>query len=396
MALLHCISKLHSYGYSCPLRAIHINHGTRVGQKREEQMVLEYCKSLGVEVQSTMLEGLDPERNFEFEARKLRYQAMRSFARPGEIIALGHHIDDSFEWSILQSLRSSNLEGSLGIPVRNGIIARPFMCVTKAQIRRYVEAHDLPFLEDPTNESLRYERNYIRAQIAQGFAGRYPKYLKHYVRRQNELARRLGKHISLTNQSDFEIFYGQDHAQIVSFEPEFNPSGLEQKIILAMNHVLPNGRGTLSGQIAKIIQAMKNHKSGPLSLAKGVKVYMGHNHLLVCSPKYRVPDREFAEDFALETNRFLFKEFTLDEYKHTLEKLFQTKRVGDVWPLWVVVRQKRFNMESSRTHSLWPKLHKEASVAGQGALIAAIKLFRYWSKPKNRKSRLSLRFLLSL
>lgn len=398
MALLFCLKEIQSYGYSFSLQAIHINHGTRAEQIQEEELVRRYCHELNIELHVAKLSGLDANRNFEFEARKKRYEAMRSLTAPGDSLVLGHHIDDSFEWTLLQNLRSSSLEGSLGIPARNGAVVRPFMCVTKAQIKRYIDAHDLPFLEDPTNEHTRYERNYIRAQISEGFAERYPKYLKHYVHRQNELARRLGKHVSLKDQSDFKIFYGEGRAEIISFNGEFNPSGLEFRILQAMNFLLPNGRGSLSSQIAKIIQAMKNHKSGPFTLSKGVLVYLSHNHLLLCRPSYigDSTDEAFASSFLDEENKYLFKEFTYEQYLRLLKELYRSQKVRHVWPLWVVVGHRRFNIERSKKHPLWPKLHRSAAQSKQGELIAAIKLLKYWAKPKNRSKRLSLRLLLSL
>ncbi|MEX1100036.1 MAG: tRNA lysidine(34) synthetase TilS, partial [Bacteriovoracaceae bacterium] len=398
MALLHCLSQFKSFGYSLRLEVIHINHGTRVDQKQEADLVRTYSSHLGARCQTVTLSGLNVHKNFEFEARQKRYEAMRSRAQRGDCLVLGHHIDDSFEWSILQSLRSSNVESSLGIPVVNGIVARPFMCVTKAQIKKYVDAYDLPYLEDPTNEMTRYERNYIRSQISHGFASRYPKYLKHYVHRHNELARRLGKHIKLKEQSDFDIVFGKNQVEIISFEEGFNPSGLEFRILQAMNYLLPEGRGSLSEQMAKIIQAMKNHKSGPFTLAKGVRVYISANHLLICAPAYQSLDKELALSCSEESNRYRFKEFQFKEYLQLLKNAYKTKNIEGVWPLWVIVRQKRFNTESPAAHPLWPALFKrfEKNKKKGETIIPAVKLLKYWAKPQNRHKRLSLRLLLSL
>jgi tRNA(Ile)-lysidine synthase len=133
-----------------------------------------------------------------------------------EKIVLAHHIDDSFEWTLLQSLRSSNIEGLVGIPLLNGKVIRPFMCVTKAQIGKFVQAFDLPFIEDPTNESLKYERNYIRNEVIPAFSDRYKQYLKHYVYRHNEISRRLGMHLLDRNRSYFEIVKGSQSVLIYS------------------------------------------------------------------------------------------------------------------------------------------------------------------------------------
>lgn len=401
MALAHVLSELCSFGYSLGLMAVHVNHATRNGQKKEEELVRRYCENLGIEFKSSRLEGLDPNRNFEHEARKLRYQALRSFLRPNDFLVLGHHIDDSFEWSLLQNFRSSNLDGSLGIPVKNGEVIRPFMCVTKAQILRYARLCDLPFLDDPTNESMRHERNYIRKQIGLAFASKYPKYLKHYVHRQNELARRLGKHISRKQSGDFDNYYFKERVEIVSFASEFNPSGLEFNILQAMNYLVPRGRGSLSEQIKKVIQAARNGKGGPLTLAKGVKVYISHNHLMLCGPRFRPADSRLASTLEAPGNRQLFKRMDRKEYVSLLKRLYSEKNVGDSWPLWVEVESKNFNFEGAKSHSLWPELFAryrelKARNVRSSSLIPAIKLLRYWAKPKNKNKKLTLKLLLPL
>lgn len=396
MALLHCLSRLQRFGYSCELVGVHINHGTRKEQMAEAEMAKKYCESLDVKFESVTLEGLNPYKNFEFEARKSRYESLRAFVNDGDYLVLGHHIDDSFEWTILQSLRSSNLESSLGIPVRNGNIIRPFMCVTKVHIKRYIEAYDLPYLEDPTNEYTRYERNYIRAQISEGFSKRYPSYLKHYARRHNELARRLGKHISLKDQSDFSSYYGKDSVEILSFEGVFNPSGLEYKILQAMNYLVPNSRGVLSEQISKIIKAMRNNKGGPFTLTKGVKVYISHNHLLLCSKSYKTPDEKMAKELSSSVAKYLYKEFELVEFQKLLKAIYSEKSAECSFPLLVHVRSKRFNMEGMKKHELWPSLSQVKKQGLSGELIPAVKLLKYWAKPKNRNKKLSLRLLLPL
>ena len=78
-----------------------------------------------------------PSQNFELKARLERYKIFSKYQ--DSLIVLGHHIDDSFEWSLMQKMKSSRLESTIGIPLYNKNYIRPLMCVTKKQIRRYAK-----------------------------------------------------------------------------------------------------------------------------------------------------------------------------------------------------------------------------------------------------------------
>jgi len=70
--MLHGIHELRRYGYSCSVRVININHGTRAEQADEAQLVSDICNGLGFEFKGFNLDGLDTESNFENNARKTR------------------------------------------------------------------------------------------------------------------------------------------------------------------------------------------------------------------------------------------------------------------------------------------------------------------------------------
>lgn len=381
MALCYALVSLRQFGYQNPIRVFHINHGTRPGQADEARMVSQFCSHLGLEFLSETFEGLS-QRNFEYRARQLRYQAFYQIAKKEEQIVLAHHIDDSFEWTLLQSLRSSSIEGLIGIPLKNDRVVRPFMCVTKFQIKRFAESFDLPFIEDPTNEVIKYERNYIRNQIIQSFKSRYPKYLKHYVFRHNEIARRLGQHLLEKNHSHFRASYGVDSVLIFSLERDQNLSGLDALIVLGMKHLNPNGRGTLSVQIKKIKQAMQNHKRGPLALTKGIQAYLDHNLVLLTGAK--PPQLKLAEEF---------KTYSYTEFQNLINEYMTNVDRNLDFPFFVVISgstiDKRQFKTSFNTNSVRFLMKQNVNY------YPALKLLREWSKKRYRDKVLRLKLMMS-
>lgn len=380
MAIVYALVHLRKFGYSNDIRVVHINHNTRDNQLDEQELVQNFCKVLNVKFFSTKLKGLDTNKNFENDARVKRYDFFYKQKKPGEKIVLGHHIDDSFEWTMLQSLRSSSVEGQVGIPVVNGSIIRPFMCMSKNHIKQFVAAHNLPFLEDPTNEHLRHERNFIRASVVSSFSSRYPSYLKHYVSRHNEIARRLNLHYRDNKISSFNLRISLDTALVYSIKTSFDSSGLEELIHKALVHLSNKSRGTVSAQIKKIIQAMNNNKYGPLTLTGGVKVFLDFNMIFMTKKSYQSTS-------VIKTSKAIM---SIEQYRTYLhDKIPDINTLGS-FPFLVKVLSPGIDKRNFNTSFNTEIVRKLKAVKAN--YYPALKLFREWSKKRNHHKILHLEF----
>ena len=382
IALCWGIKLLSSYGYSNELRVLHINHGTRSGQEKEQTFVEDFCSHIGISCQTIKLEGLDPKENFEYKARLKRYESFYEYALANEKIVLAHHIDDSFEWSMLQSLRSSSIEGLIGVPLINGRVIRPFMCVTKHQILNFTNAFELPYIEDPSNHEIRYERNFIRHNVIPVFEGRYKKYLKHYVFRHNEIARRLGLHLLDKNNSSFSLVLGDESALIFCRENKSDYSGLEKLVLEGLKYLNPNSRGSVSTQLSKIVQAMSNNKTGPITFTKGVNAYLDYNLILLgkLSPK--------KLKFIWKTP----KTFNYDEFGNFLSEVLGNPSSQVSFPFMVTVYNGNLDKRNFKT-----SFNIDCIKILQGMKLTyypALKLKREWSKKRNRHKVLRINLFM--
>ncbi len=253
--------------------AHHINHGTREGCEIDEKFCVDLCKSLSVELKVSKLNLSISTSNFENEARIRRYTEFKKYLKPQSLMALGQHIDDSFEWSMMQGLRSSNLKATLGVPVNNGVFIRPFMCLTKSQIRALAKELNLSWNEDKSNSDLRFDRNFIRNIAEVKLSKRYPQMLKHYVNKSNELARLLNlSSIKMEESSDKVMrkswkglgtcFINTDYKS--KFAPCFN------QLHEAICTLSTSNRGVLHKQIDKFIKMGERGSTGPLEFSGGV------------------------------------------------------------------------------------------------------------------------------
>lgn len=380
VVLLHLLNRC---GYSA--RAVYIHHGTRSGQDSELEFVKNLSGQLNIEFKSMQITGLDTNKNFEFNARVKRYELFHKVKNQDEVIVLAHHIDDSFEWSFLQGLKSSNLKSTVGIPVINGDIIRPMMCMTKNQIKNYAACFDLPHVEDPTNKFVKYERNFLRHQIVSSFADRHPQYLKHYVNRHNEFARIMGLHAKKKLVSSFKIIKKENSVILYNISPKIDFSGFEILVVQAMQYLNPNDRGSLHGQIEKMKQALVNNKFGPLILTKGIKAYISFNYILICNNKFKP---SYPNDYKDKTK---FENCTLDDFKRMLKDFVDEDRA---FPLWVILDGKsRWLNTNKRTFPICSSYTRKLNEQNQNYL-SAMSLMAQWSKEKNSSKKIRLRFLV--
>jgi tRNA(Ile)-lysidine synthase len=101
-------------------------------------------------------------------------------------IALGHHADDQVETLLLALSRGAGLPGLAAMPAhaeRNGLnIYRPLLTVPAADIRAWLAARDLPWIEDPSNGDARYTRNRIRAVLLPALEQAFPQFRATFAR----------------------------------------------------------------------------------------------------------------------------------------------------------------------------------------------------------------------
>ena len=165
MALVFIMASIAELGKGvlAKIEVLHFNHGTREENKAEGNLVKQVCDSLGVVCHILKAEkDLKDISNFEHNARGERFLAFDSFLEEGDFLYTAHHLDDSFEWSLLQQMRSSEAVTSLGMPLMAGKRVKPLLCVTRSQIASFVKRSQIPYRSDPSNNDLRFERNFKR------------------------------------------------------------------------------------------------------------------------------------------------------------------------------------------------------------------------------------------
>jgi tRNA(Ile)-lysidine synthase len=110
--------------------------------------------------------------NLQAAARAARYALLTAWAtdQHATILATAHHADDQAETFLMRAARGSGLAGLAGIRPRRMLgdtltLLRPLLDWRATELRALAEAWRLPFVDDPSNASARYDRTRFRALL---------------------------------------------------------------------------------------------------------------------------------------------------------------------------------------------------------------------------------------
>ncbi|MDR1656983.1 MAG: tRNA lysidine(34) synthetase TilS [Deltaproteobacteria bacterium] len=149
----------------------HLDHGLRAGSDLEALAARRTAENLGLTFRSARFDvaSLAGERGkgLEEAARKARYDFLTAELERwgGDWIVTAHHADDQAETIVLRLARGVGPGGLAGILEVNGAVIRPLLDFTRAELADYLKANNYSWLEDPSNDDERFDRNRVRHKI---------------------------------------------------------------------------------------------------------------------------------------------------------------------------------------------------------------------------------------
>ena len=161
-----------------PLIAWHVNHGLVENALQMEKFCIDQAEAYGIELRIDRLDLGAVESNIEAEARTRRYRLFEQQARGGDVIVTAHHADDQAETFLLNALRGSGVAGLRGIarrrPLGPALLLRPLLDYSRDQLENYARENEIAWFNDPSNQNLRFDRNYLRSQVMPSIKKRWP------------------------------------------------------------------------------------------------------------------------------------------------------------------------------------------------------------------------------
>ena len=85
-----------------------------------------------------------------------------------------HHLDDNIETMLMNFFKGTGIAGLRAMLPKQGKIVRPLLFATKESIKNFAEENKLGWVEDSSNQSDKYARNYFRNQLIPLVKNLYP------------------------------------------------------------------------------------------------------------------------------------------------------------------------------------------------------------------------------
>jgi tRNA(Ile)-lysidine synthase len=156
----------------------HCNFGLRGAESdRDEAFVKNLAVTIDVPFHvkhfDTNAYALEHKISIQEAARDLRYTWFATF---NTIVITAHHADDNIETVFMHFCRGTGIAGLTGIEPYKVIerLLRPLLIFHKQELLDYAKEADIAFVEDSSNSSDKYARNFFRHQVLPAVKEVYP------------------------------------------------------------------------------------------------------------------------------------------------------------------------------------------------------------------------------
>lgn len=146
------------------VRAVTVDHGLRPEAAAEAAWVGRLCAGLGVPHDTLHWLGWDGAGNLQDQARRARLSLIADWARAAGLgaVALGHTQDDQAETVLMRLARRAGVDGLSAMAAQRRAQGmtwlRPLLSVSRDDLRAYLRARGQEWIDDPSNDALRFDR----------------------------------------------------------------------------------------------------------------------------------------------------------------------------------------------------------------------------------------------
>ncbi|TNF39240.1 MAG: tRNA lysidine(34) synthetase TilS [Gammaproteobacteria bacterium] len=191
------------------VRAVYIDHGLQAASRDWARHCEQSCRQLGIPFQSWIVDArAKPGESPEAAARHARYTRLAQLIGEQDCLLTAQHEDDQSETLLLQLVRGAGAAGLAAMPMvtrfSRGWHVRPMLGFSRQQILDFARQYQLKWIEDPSNQNERYDRNYLRKRILPLLRQRWPS-VGHSLSRAAELQAENAELLDLLAAQDCEV-----------------------------------------------------------------------------------------------------------------------------------------------------------------------------------------------
>lgn len=153
---------------NCTINVAFFDHGTETSRQAKE-FVTDYCDNNHLRLLLGEVNGTKAkDQSWEEWWREQRYSFL--FSIKTGLVATAHHLDDVAETYLMACFRGR--QRFIRYQLKN--VVRPFILTRKSDLIDWATRYDVPFIEDKTNEDVKFDRNRVRHNILPEVNAMYP------------------------------------------------------------------------------------------------------------------------------------------------------------------------------------------------------------------------------
>jgi tRNA(Ile)-lysidine synthase len=175
--LLHALAQLQ---LPVQLRALHINHQISPNADAWQTQCADFCTQYSIPFHAEKVRVENTGKGIEDAARAVRYSVFEKNLAPNDVLLTAHHANDQAETLLLRLMRGTGPRGLAAMAsaraLGSGLLARPLLHFTRAELEAYALAHQLGWVDDESNLDDDYDRNFLRNQVMPLLHSRWPEF----------------------------------------------------------------------------------------------------------------------------------------------------------------------------------------------------------------------------
>ena len=208
-------------------QAVHVNHQLSQNADEWARHCDAFCLSQEIPFETVVVSVERDSASLEASAREARYAALDKFLKKDSLLLTAHQADDQAETVLLRLMRGAGAAGLRAVHQRRiqgkGELVRPLLDLSRQVLKDYAKGNGLSWIDDESNDDLKFDRNYLRKEVIPNLKTRWP----NVVNALQTVAEQASEQQSLLDE-----FAQQDLKVLVSeqagFGPSFNLGGCAQ------------------------------------------------------------------------------------------------------------------------------------------------------------------------
>lgn len=205
-------------------------------------------------------------------------------------LVTAHHADDNIETVLFNIFRGTGINGLHGILPKQGNIIRPLLFAKREEKMAYAKENKLEWVEDSSNESTKYTRNYIRHEVLPMLKQIFPAVtdnISNCIERWREAEELYNQALSVHKKKLCEIKGNEVHIPVLKLQI-VNP-------VKTITFEIIKDFGFTSAQTADVLSLLQS-ESGKYVASSSHRIIRNRNWLIITPNKTSAADNILIEE----------------------------------------------------------------------------------------------------